>query len=213
MKTLLYIVRHGHSTGNETKTFYGHFDGLLTETGHRQAQCVANFFKDKKVDAIYSSDLVRCVDTVKPTALSKGLEIIGDKRLREIYAGDWENRHIDELIEEYAEEYRVWREEKSESRCTNGESVRELQSRVYGAICEIAQKNIGKSVVIGTHATPIMVLRPAFVGEKIETINGKQYVPNASVTTVSYEDGKWELLSYGESDHLGDLVTTLAKGF
>lgn len=213
MRTLLYIVRHGHSKGNDTKTFYGHFDGPLTQKGHEQAQRVMNFFKDKRIDAVYSSDLIRAVDTVKPTAQSKGLEVIGDKRLREIYAGAWENRNIDELIVEYPEEYGVWRNDKANSRCTNGESVRELSERFINALADIAQKNAGKNIIIGTHATPIMLLKPVVLGLPLENMNNQSYVLNASVTTVSYERGKWELMNYGEESHLIGLETVMAKGF
>lgn len=213
MKTLLYIVRHGNSLGNVTKTFYGHYDGPLTEIGHEQAKHVAAYFEDKTVDIIFSSDLMRAVDTIKPTAEKKGLDVILDARLREIYAGKWENRKIDELIVQYPEEYGMWRNKKSNSRCTDGESVYELQQRIVGALTDIAHKNIGKNIVIATHATPIMTMRPFFCRLPLETINGEPYVANASVTVVSYEHGEWEMLSYGDSTHLDGLVTYMAKGF
>lgn len=213
MKTTLYIVRHGNSLGNLTKTFYGHYDGPLTETGHEQAKRVAVFFKDKNVDAVYSSDLMRAVDTVKPTAESKGLKIVRDSRLREIYAGKWENRNIDELIVEYPKEYGVWRNDKSNSRCTGGESVKELQKRIFEVVADIAQNNAGKNIIISTHATPIMTLKASLCGLPPESINGMNYVLNASVTTVTCDDGKWEFVNYGESSHLDGLITEMAKGF
>ncbi|MBE6687668.1 MAG: histidine phosphatase family protein [Ruminococcaceae bacterium] len=213
MKTVLYIIRHGNSLGNLTKTFYGHHNGPLTETGHEQAKRVAVYFENKKVDVIYSSDLMRAIDTVKPVALSKGLEIIGDRRLREIYAGKWENRNIDELIAEYPEEYGIWRYDKANSRCTGGESVRELQKRIFEAVTDIVQNNIGKSIMVSTHATPIMTLKASFEDLPIESINGTDYVLNASVTTVTYDDGKWDIVSYGENSHLDGLITEMTKGF
>ncbi len=213
MKTLFYIVRHGHSTGNLTKTFYGHYDGPLTDIGREQAKRVKEYFRNKHIDLVYSSDLVRAVDTIKPTAVERGLGVIGDKRLREIFAGEWENRNIDALIVEYPEEYSKWRDKKSESYCTGGESVKELYNRVSQGITDIAIKNPGKTIALATHATPIMVLKPFFMGEELEKINGTPYVVNASVTVVSYEDGKWDIISYEEKHHLEGLETSLAKGF
>ncbi len=118
--TTLYIVRHGHSVGNLERVFYGHYDGELTDVGDEQAQCVARYFEDKAVDAVYSSDLRRAVNTVKPTAEAKDLTVSGDVNLREIYAGKWENRKISELLEQYPTEYGVWRNDKANSCCTDG---------------------------------------------------------------------------------------------
>lgn len=213
MKTTLYIVRHGHSMGNLTKTFYGHYDGELTDVGHAQAKRVAEYFKDKAVDAVYSSDLRRAVNTVKPTADAKSLTVIGDKRLREIYAGKWENRKIAELLEEYPTEYDIWRNDKANSVCTDGESVRELQKRIFDAVTDIATKNDGKSIVVATHATPIWTLKPSFLNLPLESMNGSEYVPNASITVTVYENGRWTLDTYGECMHLEGMVTTMDKLF
>ena len=212
--TTFYFVRHGYSAGNRDKVFYGHFDGALDPKGYEQAELVAVFFKDINLDTIYSSDLVRAVDTARPTAKLKQMEIVPDKRLREIFAGEWENKPVTELLNGiYEKEYMVWKNDIAHSRCTGGESVVELRERIFGAVEDIAAKNDGKSIAIFTHATPIRVLRSSFLGEPIERINDYGWVPNASVSKVIYNGGNWNIEYYGESKHLENLVTTLDSRF
>ena len=212
--TTFYFVRHGYSAGNRDKVFYGHFDGALDPKGYEQAKLVAEFFKDIHIDAIYSSDLVRAFDTARPTAELKGIEIIPDERLREIYAGEWENKKAEELVSGiYETEYAVWKNDIAHSRCTCGESVVELRERIFDAVKDIAVKYDGKSVAVFTHATPIRVLKSSFLGEPIERINDYGWVPNASVSKVIYDCGNWNIEYYGESKHLENLVTTLDPRF
>ena len=59
MKTKIYIIRHGHSLGNLTRTFLGHVDLDLSDLGYKQADCTADALKNEKIDIIYSSDLSR----------------------------------------------------------------------------------------------------------------------------------------------------------
>ena len=71
MSTELYLIRHGQSLGNFERRFLGHTDLDLTPLGYKQAQCAAAFFKDIKIDAVYSSDLLRAFNTAKAVADEK----------------------------------------------------------------------------------------------------------------------------------------------
>ena len=59
----LYFIRHGESLANQKDVFIGQYDFDLTEKGRKQAEMVADYLKDVKVDAIYSSDLLRAYHT------------------------------------------------------------------------------------------------------------------------------------------------------
>ena len=66
MKTIT-LIRHGQSTFNaayeETGRDPGHFDALLTELGHRQAQRARDELADHPVDCVISSPLTRAIQT------------------------------------------------------------------------------------------------------------------------------------------------------
>ena len=82
--TKFIVVRHGNSLSNIDKTFTGHIDAPLSEVGVEQAKLVSNYIlSEYKVDKVFSSDLSRAVDTIKPFAQKVNLEIIKEK----VYAG------------------------------------------------------------------------------------------------------------------------------
>ena len=108
--TKILIVRHGNSLSNIAKTFTGHIDSPLSETGKMQAEKASEFiFQNYKVDKIYSSDLSRAIDTVKPLANKLNLAITLEEGLREIYGGNWEGVELSRLEELFYDDYLVWK--------------------------------------------------------------------------------------------------------
>ena len=212
MACSVYLIRHGQSLGNFKRNFLGHTDWDLTELGYRQADCVAQYFDKISVDAIYSSDLMRARNTVVPLSKAKGLEISTDKNLREIYAGLWEGQNYQFIEEKTPSEWALWQRADSENMGpAQGESVKELLSRVYGALVKIAQNSDGKTVVVALHATPIRVVTNHVLGKSLSELFSTPWVANASVTKLSFLRGEFKLEFLNDCSHLGDIVTVLPK--
>ena len=104
-KTVIYLVRHGQSLGNEQRIYLGHTDLDLSALGYKQAESTAKRLASVKIDSIYSSDLLRAHNTALPHAEMRGLKVIDSCELREIYLGDWEGTPIDVLVNEHYEQF------------------------------------------------------------------------------------------------------------
>ena len=65
----LYLARHGQTEENMARIFQGHMPGTLTVEGIAQAEALRDTLRDISLDAVVSSDLKRCVDTVSYTHL------------------------------------------------------------------------------------------------------------------------------------------------
>ncbi len=210
----MIFVRHGQSSGNLEKRFYGHFDGALTEIGIAQAKKTAEYLKDTHIDIAYASDLIRAFETGKIVAEGHGLVPKPDRELRELYAGEWENMPFEELPKRFPETIRVWVTDIGNSRPDGGESVRELSERIRRAVWRIAGENEGKTVLIATHATPIRALACEWQGKTIEEMQNIEWVKNASVTIVNYDtvNHTTEVELYDEASFMGDMITALPKG-
>lgn len=207
--TKLIFIRHGQSEANAAKVFAGHTDAPLSELGQKQAECTAEFVINKyNVDAVYSSDLQRAFNTAKAVADRLGLEVIPEKGMREIYAGDWENKKWEPLVET-SEDFRHWRTDIGSACPTNGESVEKLYERVYKTVCQIAEQNEGKTVVIATHATPVRVLEVRISGRGLSFMKNIPWVTNASVSEIDYQDGRLYAVNVCQDEHLKDLVSAL----
>lgn len=210
MSTTLIFVRHGESQGNKLDSFNGSIDHPLTDRGRQQAECTAKYLDRYKIDAIYSSDLSRAYETASFTAKRQKLEIAPSKNLREIYGGKFEGLEYRLLEEKYPVEYGAWRNDMGNCRCPGGESVRELLERVNTEVLQIAKNNIGKTVLIATHAAPIRAMSTVWAKKDITKIRDFDWVTNASVTVVNYDDpDNPEVILYDEHAHLADLSTAL----
>lgn len=202
--TEIILVRHGESLGNRKKVFLGHTDWDLTEKGYEQAKRVAEYIDNYNIYKIYASDLKRAYNTVNEVAKRKNMPITATKEFREIFAGDWEAEEYSVINEKYSEDRYVWDHDIGNARCTNGESVRELQERVVKEFYRIAEENKGKTVLIGTHATPIRVLKCHILGKNIQEAKDIEWPKNASATIINVENKEIVLDAF--ADYLGDLL-------
>lgn len=211
--TKMIFVRHGQSEANLQRVFAGHTDVPLTELGRLQAERTAQFLRDYPIDAVYASDLLRAMQTAAPTAASRGLEIVPDPQLREIFAGDWEGLPYETLMETFSESYGIWRTDCGRAHPENGERVVELSSRVCREVERIAREHRGGCVAIFSHATPIRALRACWEGYPPEELARVAFCANASVSVVDYmEDGSFRIHLCGYDGHQGENSTAFAKG-
>ena len=207
--TTLILIRHGESAANRDGIFAGHTDVELLDKGIEQAKKTAEYIAENyKADKVYASDLKRAYKTGEIIADLSGVGIVADKRLREINGGQWQGRKFTDLVESYAEEYSCWLNDIGNSCCTDGESVAQLGERVLEALTEIAEENNGKTVVIATHATPIRTMQCILQGLSLDVMKDIPWVSNASVTEITYENGKWSFVKVGEDKHLSALRTS-----
>lgn len=210
--TTVYFLRHGQSLGNKDNFFLGHTDMGLTELGYKQAELVSKFFDILDIDAIYSSDLCRAYNTVKPTADKKGLPIHTSEKLREIYAGVWERKTVDDLWNNYYDSFSIWKNDIGNSVCDDGESVKELQNRINAEVNRIVAENRGKKILIATHATPIRVLSCIWNGVSVEEAKNIPWVTNASTTCVEYnDDGTYFIRANSFDAYLGDNTSKISR--
>ena len=214
--TKIIMVRHGQSVANLEDRFAGYSNFDLTELGKEQARLAAKYLADKglRPDVIYSSDLLRAHNTAVPFSKEFDLPINDTEELREIFAGKWEGMKFDDINEQYAADWSVWRNDFSNCRCTEGESPRELYRRIVRAVKELARKNLGKTILITTHATPVRSVDCYSRGWGEERIGDVKFVRNSSISIFEYDDTDESIkpISVGLVDHLDEsMVTALPK--
>lgn len=202
--TTILLVRHGESLGNANREFLGHTNKDLSELGYKQAEITASYLSEIEIDKVYSSDLLRAHNTAKPHAELRGLEVCDSSELREIYAGLWEGKKVEDIIAEYNGFYHnVWRDNFGECELPEGESVPHLGERIFCEVKRIAEENRGRTVLIGCHAAAIR----AFWGKITETKPSDlalayPFPTNASVSVVYYDGANLIAGEYSHDVHL-----------
>lgn len=138
--TTLICIRHGQSEINLARRLTGQLDSPLTPLGVEQARRTAEFLRSQPITRIYSSDLVRCMDTAAPTAAMHGLPVIPEPAFREIFAGKWEGMTFDAITAAYPESHHVWMTDMGRAHPDGGESVAQLYDRVTAAMERVVRE-------------------------------------------------------------------------
>jgi broad specificity phosphatase PhoE len=161
----IILWRHGRTEWNVVDRFQGQADIPLDGVGYGQVVRAAEVLAAYRPTGLYSSDLSRCYQTATVLAERTGLEIITDKRLREIHVGSWEGLLGEEVrAADPALARRLWAGEDVR-RSPTGESPREVAERMAEALAEIAEAAEDHStVVVATHGLSGRVGTCRFVG-------------------------------------------------
>jgi len=149
--TRLYLIRHGQSAGNAEGRFGGHSATPLSELGFEQARITAEALAKEGINAVYSSDLLRAVQTAEPLAELQKLEIITNRAFRERNVGVLEGLTFDESKQAHPKDYYALVNRNIHHVITDGESYTNLLDRITVELRNIIRKHRGERVAIFTH--------------------------------------------------------------
>lgn len=145
---ILYFVRHGESEGNRLRIATGWTDVPLSARGEEQARAAAEKLKEVSFSACYTSELKRAYTTAEICAAGRGIPVVRDIRLNEQFLGAFENRSMDEMIENDPA-FRLFLDDWSLNPPPGGERFDALCSRVRAALDEMIAK--GEDALIAAH--------------------------------------------------------------
>ncbi|MEN8907114.1 MAG: histidine phosphatase family protein [Clostridiales bacterium] len=204
MKTRIILVRHAEAEGNYKRLFHGWSDGGITKKGHMQAVLAAEKLKEYKIDRIFSSPLLRTMQTAGYIAKIKNIQIKKDDRLKEINGGDWEGQRWDELSYKWPKEYDTWENKPHIHQMPNGESMNEFYSRIKSVIDDLVTNNKGENICVFTHGTVIKALMCYFYGYSLEKMIIVRWFDNTAISIVDFSDNGIKVIVEGNDDHLED---------
>ena len=151
MNTRVYLMRHGEVQNGGAKRYNGHIDIDITGKGFEQMHRLAHLLADKRISAVYSSDLIRTVRGAEIIAASKGLNFTRVRELRERTVGAWEGMTADEIKELFPVEYTAWRSDFLNYRPPQGECLQDVQGRVLPVYRDIVSWHAGQEVAFLLH--------------------------------------------------------------
>ena len=207
--TRVLLVRHGQSQGNAERRFGGHSPTPLSELGHRQAGATARALSKQGVTAIYSSDLLRAVQTAEPLARATGLEVTKTTALRERGVGLMEGLTFEEAAAAHPEEYAALIRRDFEHVLAGGESYRQLLDRAAAELDRAIEQNRGGTLALFSHTGTICILALHLMG----ALDAPHLKPvwlsssNCGVTRFSIEHGGLiRIKALNDTRHLIGLV-------
>ena len=162
--TRVLLVRHGQSQGNAERRFGGHSPTPLSGLGQRQAEATARALAGERVTAVYSSDLLRAVQTAEPLARATGLEITRAEALRERSVGLLEGLTFEEAAAAHPAEYAALLRRDFEHVLSGGESYRQLLDRAAAELDRAVERHRGGTVALFSHTGTICILALHLMG-------------------------------------------------
>jgi broad specificity phosphatase PhoE len=175
LKNQYFILRHGESLRNVEKRascWPEKIKSPLTEKGIKQIKKAAKTLKKKKIDLIFSSDLLRTRQTAGIVSKEIGVKVMLDKRLREVNVGILNNKPIDEIGRFWDKERKLSPLEYYKKRFTiapdKGENYVHLEKRMSDFFKEMEKKYKGKNILIVSHQRPLTLLEKAVHGYSLE---------------------------------------------
>ena len=198
MVTTLIVVRHCQSAGNVSGRFQGRFDADVSEAGEKQLDLLSLRFRNERLDALYSSPLLRARKTAEAVNRFHGLPLQIDEGLSEIDVGELENLLLPEIAERFPETARCWDESPDLCEFPGGETMEQVYHRVNAAIDRIAAANRGKTVLVATHGGVIRNLYARVCFGSLRGIRESAVFGNTGVSILEVpEDGplSWKLLN------------------
>ncbi len=200
--TQIYLVRHVQALGNVRRVFQGHTDEVPSELGEKQLTALGEYFKDIHIDAAYHSPLIRTTRTCLACVGDKDIPVKSEDGLIEIFAGDFENRTWDELFRDYPEYMCHWGPDYQNFRAPGGESFREVYERAQNTVNRIVGAHEGESILLATHGGFSRAFLTYVMYGDIERMSEHDWVGNASVTKIIYEDGRYRVEQYDYRDFM-----------
>lgn len=181
-----YIVRHGETENNRAKRLSGWIDTPLTDTGLEPTKKVIAKLANIDIDEIYSSDVGRAFITAYVVA--RGLHFSKQIKplpgLREVNYGDAANMFS-------AAAYALYPKLDRDTHYTppNGESLDDMQKRVFRTIAELNELHANKTILLVCHSGVMAALNASHIGQDFGEHNISEAYPHDYVGMFRFADG------------------------
>ena len=200
--TELLLIRHGRSADVVPGSVESE-DPPLHEVGVDQARALAIRLEPKRIDAIYSSNLARAIQTASPLAEQRGLEVPQIPDVREVELGEWERGEFRRRAAEGDPEWLKFAESGRWDMVPGSEGDDAFRARVRTAIETITDRHEGQTVAVVCHGGVIN----AYLAELYQ-LHASFFctIENTSVTVVRVGPHGRVVIAVNDCHHLYDPV-------
>lgn len=184
--TRLHLVRHGQTDWNLEGRWQGQADVALNDRGREQAQLSAQKLAAIPLEAIYTSDLVRAVETAREIARLNPAPLWLEPRLREIHQGEWQGLRVEEIQARFAQAYNRRRLDPLAVAAPGGETTQQVRDRALAAVRDLVARHPQGNVAVVSHGYTLAVLLTHFQKLPFERV-WEQVPKNGEITVLELE--------------------------
>jgi broad specificity phosphatase PhoE len=158
----LVYETHSTTTDNEAGIATGWLEGRLSDRGRQHAKALGERRRNDGIDAVYSSDLGRAVETAQIAFSGSEIPLFQDRRLRECNYGRLNGRPVPEID--------VLRLDHVDVPFPGGESYRDVVERTRSFLGDLPAELDGGRVVLIAHSANRWALEHLLQGKELEEL-------------------------------------------
>ena len=184
--TTVWLIRHGHADGIEGRCC-GRHDAPLSPRGREQAKAVAAELARESVSHIYSSNLLRAIQTAEIVAEPHKLPVQQIAELAEMDFGDLEGMRFEDIEERFPRVFESWMTCPTETQFPNGENFRQMSYRVLRAFDDLLERHRNEPIAVVAHAGVLrIILRRALAISDGDFFQFAQ--PHGAINRIEYSE-------------------------
>lgn len=178
---MIYIIRHGKTELNKANVLQGRSNYPLNDEGIRQAVEATKMLESIEFDYVYSSPLIRAVQTAEIVAPDKEIRL--DERLIEMDYGQYEGTDLRNM----PEEIRIFFSDFVHNPAPDSmEPLAEVVKRTGAFLEEI--RSIKGNILISTHAIAMKGILE-YLTPNSQGSYWSKYIGNCAVYVAGNQDG------------------------
>ena len=162
METVVYLIRHSESTSKSNLKMISNGDSnqvqnekaFLSVSGEKKAEELSKHPELQNIDAVYSSNYVRALETAKYIALENNTIINVDERFNERKIGNMGDMEWKEFARLQMKDFNF--------KLSGGESLNQTKKRMVEAMKNILMFETGNRVALVSHSTALTCLLSAW---------------------------------------------------
>lgn len=202
--TFLYLVRHGATDANNQRPplLQGRgIDKPLNAAGRHQAAAVASFLSNVKLGCVYSSPLVRAMQTAGAIAARHTLAVRAVDEIAECDVGRWEGLDWGSIERRYPEAYAAFTDNPADVAYLDGESYGDVLRRTAPALTSLLRRHVGQAIAVVAHNVVNRVYLANLLGLDLPKAKDLRQA-NCCVNVVRYHDNATTLVTMNAEFHL-----------
>jgi broad specificity phosphatase PhoE len=200
----LFLARHGQTSFNEERRFTGWADPPLTALGISQAKALGRRIRDERIDAVYSSDLRRAVETANiATQYSRArpVEITIDSSLREANFGSWQGLTFAEASARDPGAADALIRRSIDFCAPGGETIPEVHERLNRFLSRLREGADNVTILVVASGGPLQILVASLFGMPVES-HWRLAIDNCSLSIVNFVQDEPCLALLNDRSHL-----------
>lgn len=198
----IQLIRHCETEWNRLERCQGISDIELNNNGIEQSILLKNFYLDKHIDLIFSSDLKRTMQTTLEINKNLKSEIIQTEELREMDQGDFEGLSFSYIRKNFASQLLEWRSNPKKFRIPNGETLGEVQDRALAFMESLFIKYKSfKNIIIVSHNLVIASILCYYSNRDLRDF-ADFTLDSGSISTLMYSNDKISIEEINYTKHL-----------